>query len=191
MVMAAGRVAVVTGAGSGIGAAIATWSTADGATVIVLDLHLESASETVEAIRSAGGTAEAVACDVSDPQSVQRVFKDIVDRHGRVDILVNNAGLQHVAPIDTYPFEKWQQLIGVLLTGPFLTTQAVLPTMREQKWGRIINISSINGKRGDPGKAAYCAAKHGVIGLTRTAALEAAADGIRSTRSVPATSIRR
>ena len=96
----------------------------------------------------------------------------------RIDILVNNAGLQYVAPIDEYPLEKWNQLLAVLLTGPFLFTQAVLPVMRAQQWGRIINIASINGKRGDAGKAAYCSAKHGVIGLTRTAALETAKDGI-------------
>lgn len=98
--------------------------------------------------------------------------------HGRIDILVNNAGLQHVAPIEEFPLEKWNLLLAVLLTGPFLFTQAVLPAMRAAGWGRIVNISSINGKRGDPGKSAYCAAKHGVIGLTRTVALETAAQGI-------------
>ncbi|MEA2511744.1 MAG: 3-hydroxybutyrate dehydrogenase [Thermomicrobiales bacterium] len=100
--------------------------------------------------------------------------------HGEVwvDILVNNAGVQHVAPIDCYPLEQWNRLLGVLLTGPFLLTQAVLPPMRRHAWGRIINIASVNGKRGDPGKAAYCSAKHGLIGLTRVAALETATDGI-------------
>ena len=81
-------------------------------------------------------------------------------------------------PLDTYPLAQWQRLLDVHLTGPFLLTQAVLPAMRNQKWGRIINISSVNGKRGDPGKVAYCSAKHGLIGLTRVAALETATDGI-------------
>ena len=172
------RVAVVTGAGSGIGAAIALGLAADGHRVVVTDLDRARAEETVAAIAAAGGEAEAAICDVSDPRSVQSAFADLTTRLGGIDVLVNNAGLQHVAPIDTYPLEQWQRLLGVLLTGPFLTIQAVLPAMRARKWGRIVNIASINGKRGDPGKAAYCAAKHGVIGLTRTAALETAADGI-------------
>ncbi len=108
----------------------------------------------------------------------RRSSTGLLESHGRVDVLVNNAGLQHVAPIERYPLEQWNRLLGVLLTGPFLLTQAVLPPMRRQAWGRIINIASVNGKRGDPGKAAYCSAKHGLIGLTRVAALETATDGI-------------
>ena len=173
-----GRTAIVTGAGSGIGAAIALDLAAAGAHVIVQDLRLDAARETVEAIRAAGGSADASEGDVTDPDSINRTVDQAVAHAGTIDILVNNAGLQYVAPIDDYPLAKWNQLIAVLLTGPFLFTQAVLPAMRARKWGRIINIASINGKRGDPGKAAYCSAKHGVIGLTRTAALETATDGI-------------
>ena len=173
-----GRTAIVTGAGSGIGAAIALELAAAGAHVVVQDLRLDSARETVDAIRAAGGSADASEGDVTSPDSIKRTVDQALAQSGTIDILVNNAGLQYVAPIDDYPLDKWQQLIGVLLTGPFLFTQAVLPAMRARKWGRIINIASINGKRGDAGKAAYCSAKHGVIGLTRTAALETAADGI-------------
>jgi 3-hydroxybutyrate dehydrogenase len=115
---------------------------------------------------------------VSNPDDVATIVAGLLESHGRVDILVNNAGVQYVAPIERYPLEQWDRLLGVLLTGPFLFTQAVLPAMRRQGWGRIINIASVNGKRGDPGKSAYCAAKHGVIGLTRVAALETATDGI-------------
>jgi 3-hydroxybutyrate dehydrogenase len=104
---------------------------------------------------------------------------------GRVDILINNAGIQHVAPIDTYPLDQWNRLIGVLLTAPFQLTQAVLPSMRRYGWGRIINIASINGKRGEAGKSAYCSAKHGVIGLTRVTALETAPDGITANAICP------
>jgi 3-hydroxybutyrate dehydrogenase len=172
------RVAVVTGAGSGIGAAIAVGLAEDGHLVVVTDLTEASARQTVDGISASGSKAEAVALDVTDPAAIRSTIEAILSRHGRIDVLVNNAGLQHVEPIDTYPLEKWNQLLAVLLTGPFLMTQAVLPGMREREWGRIVNISSINGKRGDPGKAAYCSAKHGVIGLTRTAALETAADGI-------------
>jgi 3-hydroxybutyrate dehydrogenase len=173
-----GRTAIVTGAGSGIGAAIAGELAAAGAHVVVQDIRKTAAVETVSTIQDAGGSANASEGDVANPEHIRRTVAETLADRGRLDILVNNAGLQHVAPIDEYPLETWNHLLAVLLTGPFLFTQAVLPAMRAQKWGRIINISSINGKRGDPGKAAYCSAKHGLIGLTRTAALETAADGI-------------
>lgn len=179
------RVALVTGAGSGIGAAIATELAATGHCVIVHDITAERANTTVEAIASSGGNAEAIGGDVTDPEQIALCVQQGLDRHGRIDILVNNAGLQHVAPIDEYPLEKWNQLLTVLLTAPFLFTQAVLPGMRANNWGRIVNISSINGKRGDPGKSAYCSAKHGVIGLTRTTALEVALDGITANAVCP------
>jgi 3-hydroxybutyrate dehydrogenase len=174
----ADRTAIVTGAGSGIGAAIASELARAGAHVVVQDLRLDAARSTVEAIRSAGGSADASEGDVTQPDQIRRTVDETVASRGRIDILVNNAGLQFVSPIDDYPLEKWNQLIAVLLTGPFLFIQAVLPAMRAQKHGRIINISSINGKRGEPGKAAYCSAKHGLIGLTRVASLETATDGI-------------
>jgi len=174
----ADRTAIVTGAGSGIGAAIASELARAGAHVVVQDLRLEAAKATVEVILAAGGSAVASEGDVTQPDQIRKTVDETVANRGRIDILVNNAGLQFVSPIDEYPLDKWNQLIAVLLTGPFLFIQAVLPAMRAQKWGRIINISSINGKRGEPGKAAYCSAKHGVIGLTRTAAMEAASDGI-------------
>jgi 3-hydroxybutyrate dehydrogenase len=173
-----GRTAIVTGAGSGIGAAIASELARAGTHVVVQDLRLDAAKATVEAIRDAGGSADASEGDVTQPDQIRRTVEEMVANRGRIDILVNNAGLQYVSSIDDYPLEKWNQLIAVLLTGPFLFTQAVLPAMRAQRHGRIINIASINGKRGEPGKAAYCSAKHGVIGLTRTVAMETAKDGI-------------
>jgi 3-hydroxybutyrate dehydrogenase len=173
-----GRIAIVTGAGSGIGAAIALELAHAGAHVVAQDLRIEAANETVAAIQEAGGSAQSSQGDVTRPDQIRRTVDETVAAWDRVDILVNNAGLQYVAPIDEYPLEKWNQLLAVLLTGPFLFTQAVLPAMRAQQWGRIVNIASINGKRGDAGKAAYCSAKHGVIGLTRTVALETARDGI-------------
>jgi 3-hydroxybutyrate dehydrogenase len=173
-----GRTALVTGAGSGIGAAIAEELARAGAFVMVQDLRRESAQEVAEHIQAAVGAAEATGGDISNPGDVHSIVDALLRSHGQVDILINNAGVQHVAPLDTYPLEQWQRLLNVHLTGPFLLTQAVLPSMRRQRWGRIINISSVNGKRGDPGKVAYCSAKHGVIGLTRVAALETAMDGI-------------
>jgi 3-hydroxybutyrate dehydrogenase len=131
-----------------------------------------------ERIQAASGAAEAVGGDLSDPDEVRSLVDALSRSQGQVDILVNNAGVQHVAPLETYPLEQWHRLLGVLLTAPFLLTQAVLPAMRAQQWGRIINIASVNGKRGDAGKVAYCSAKHGLIGLTRVAALETATAGI-------------
>lgn len=173
-----GRTALVTGAGSGIGAAISAELAEAGAFVLVQDLRMHPANAVVERVRAAGGAAEAAGGDISNPDDVRAIVDGLLRSHDRVDILVNNAGLQHVAPIDRFPLEEWQRLLGVLLTGPFLLTQAVLPVMRQRGWGRIINIASINGKRGEAGKAAYCSAKHGLIGLTRVAALETATDGI-------------
>jgi 3-hydroxybutyrate dehydrogenase len=166
------RTAIVTGGGSGIGAAIAKELGCAGAHVVVQDLVPDAGALIAEDIRAAGGTAGSVGGDVSNPDDVSTMVAD------RVDILVNNAGVQHVAPVEEFPLEQWNRLIGVMLTGAFLLTRAVVPEMRRNGWGRIINISSVNGKRGDPGKAAYCSAKHGLIGLTRVVALETATDGI-------------
>src|SRR5687768_14677227 len=138
--MLGGKTAIVTGAGSGIGAAIARGLAEAGAHVVVQDLRLEGAEVTVAAIRAAGGSADASEGDVTQSDQIRRTVEEALAANGRIDILVNNAGLQHVAPIDEYPLEKWNQLLAVLLTGPFLFTQAVLPAMRTQKWGRIIKI---------------------------------------------------
>jgi 3-hydroxybutyrate dehydrogenase len=173
-----GKTAIVTGAGSGIGAAIAEELARSGAYVLAQDLNGVSAGAVADRIRASGGAAGSIAGDAGNPADVRATVQALLRSHGRIDILVNNAGLQYIAPIDEYPLEQWNRLLNVLLTAPFLWTQAVLPAMRKQKWGRIINISSVNGKRGDQGKVAYCSAKHGVIGLTRTAALETATDGI-------------
>jgi 3-hydroxybutyrate dehydrogenase len=174
----ADRTALVTGGGSGIGAAIAEELARAGAYVLVQDLQPEAGASVAEGIRAAGGAAGSAGGDVSNPDDVTSIVQDILRSHGHVDILVNNAGVQHVAPIDQFPLEQWNRLLGVMLTGAFLLIQAALPEMRRNGWGRVINISSVNGKRGDPGKAAYCSAKHGLIGLTRVAALETATDGI-------------
>jgi 3-hydroxybutyrate dehydrogenase len=175
----------VTGGGGGIGAATAKELARAGAFVLVQDLRLEPAEAVAAEIRSAGGDASAVSGDISNPADVRAIVDGLLASHGRVDILVNNAGIQYVSPLDDYPLEQWNRLLGVLLTGPFLLTKAVLPAMRAQQWGRIVNISSINGKRGEAGKAAYCSAKHGLIGLTRVTALETGTDGITANAICP------
>ncbi len=115
---------------------------------------------------------------MSKPEDVQRLAHETIEAEGRVDILVNNAGIQHVAPIIEFAEEKWRLIIEIMLTAPFLLTKAVLPNMYEHKWGRIINIASVHSLRASPYKAAYVTAKHGMLGLTRVTALEAAEHGV-------------
>ena len=150
----AGRAALVTGAASGIGRAIATRLAAEGAHVVTTDR-----------------SGSALDADLTDRAAVDRV----VERAGPVDILVNNAGLQHVSPLEEFPDERWDTILAVMLTAPFLLTKAVLPGMYDRGWGRVINIASVHGLVASPFKAAYVCAKHGLLGLTKTVALEAAA----------------
>lgn len=180
-----GRTALVTGAGSGIGRAVARALGAAGAAVLAADLSGEAAERTAAEIAAAGGQAAPVAGDISDPAAVERMVAEAVGRFGGIGILVNNAGLQHVAPIEEFPVERWNRLISVMLTGPFLATRAALPHMRRAGWGRIINVASIHGKYASPFKAAYVSAKHGLIGLTRSTAVETATAGITANAICP------
>ena len=116
--------------------------------------------------------------DVTSEEDIIQLIKQAKDKYGRIDIFINNAGLQHVAPIEEFPTEKFELMIKIMLTAPFIAIKNVLPIMKEQGFGRIINISSINGLIGFANKAAYNSAKHGVIGLTKVAALESASSGI-------------
>jgi 3-hydroxybutyrate dehydrogenase len=116
--------------------------------------------------------------DVTSEEDIIQLIKQAKDKYGRIDIFINNAGLQHVAPIEEFPTEKFELMIKIMLTAPFISIKNVLPIMKEQGFGRIINISSINGLIGFANKAAYNSAKHGVIGLTKVAALESASFGI-------------
>lgn len=137
--------------------------------------------EQVAAEIRAGFETEAigVACDVSDGESIARAFSSVVESFGRgVDILVNNAGIAESALLTKTSDELWQRIISVNLTGTFLCTRAALPAMIERRWGRVINIASVAGKTGAPYVSAYCASKHGVLGLTRSAALEVALKGV-------------
>lgn len=168
-----GRVAVVTGAGSGIGRAIAEALAADGMLVVCADLRRDTAEAVAESI---GGVP--VQADVSSAQACRALIEDTVARDGRVDVLVNNAGLQHVAPVDEFPVDTWEHMLRVMLFGPFHLTRAALPHMYGQGWGRIVNIASVHALVASPNKSAYVAAKHGLLGLTRTAALEAARRGV-------------
>jgi 3-hydroxybutyrate dehydrogenase len=179
------RAAVVTGAGSGIGRAIAHALAARGAAVCIGDINLEAARTVASEIERANGRALAVRADISQRAQVQTLINETTRAFGRLDILVNNAGLQFIAPIHEYPEEKWDQLIGIMLTGTFLCTKYALPHMIARKWGRVVNISSIHGLVASPYKSAYISAKHGIIGFTRTLALEVAEHGITANAICP------
>jgi NAD(P)-dependent dehydrogenase (short-subunit alcohol dehydrogenase family) len=167
----AGKTAVVTGAGRGIGASIAQALAMEGAGVALIGRNaarLETQAKTIS-----GDTLVAPA-DITDPDSVQAAFSKIRERFSRIDILVNNAGQAESAPFTKTDFALWQRMLAVNLTGTFLCTHAVFEAMRKQDYGRIISVASTAGLIGYGYVSAYCAAKHGVIGLTRSLALEAA-----------------
>jgi 3-hydroxybutyrate dehydrogenase len=180
-----GRVAIVTGAGSGIGKAIAEALAREGVAVVVNDIDTESGMAVTQGIIGSGGEAVFHFGDVSQVNDVVGLIRMTIDRYTRLDILVNNAGLQHIAPLPEFTEEKWNQLIGVMLTGPFLTTKYAFPHMMAQRKGRIINISSTQGLVSAEFKAAYVSAKHGVLGLTKVTALEGAPHNITAVAVCP------
>ena len=172
--MLSNKTAIVTGAGSGIGKAIAAHLAKHGAQVVVADLNQAAAQESADEISSQNGISLAVDCDVANEQSVKEMVQKTVENFGSVEILINNAGLQFISKIEDFPLEKWNQLISVMLTGTFLCTKACVPYMKKAKWGRIVNISSAHGKTPSPWKCAYVSAKHGIIGFTKVMACELA-----------------
>jgi len=164
------KLALITGGGRGIGRAIAMLFAQHGARVAVAARTREQVDSVAQEI---GSSARALVCDVSSPESVTQMFADI-----RPDILVNNAGIAESAPFVNTSDELWQRHLAINLSGTFYCTRAALPAMLEQRWGRIINIASIAAKAGAPYIAAYAASKHGVLGLTRSVALEVASSGV-------------
>jgi 3-hydroxybutyrate dehydrogenase len=162
---------LITGAASGIGAGMAAELARSGHHVILADVEGKAAMAVATSIRSAGGSAESVAMDVTSAQSIAAALGSLTKP---VDVLVNNAGLQHVAPLEGFPMEKWSLLIEVMLTGVARLTRAVLPGMRERRYGRVVNMGSIHSLVGSPFKSAYVAAKHGLVGFTKVIALETA-----------------
>ena len=169
-------VIIITGAAGGIGLAVARTFLSAGYTVVVLDIEQDRVDTAIAAL--GGSRVTGYACDVTDEQNIQNILNAVYDRYGRIDVLVNNAGLQHVAPVEQFPTEKFRQMLDVMLTAPFIAIKHVLPYMKKKGFGRIINMASINGLVGFAGKAAYNSAKHGLIGLTKVAALEGAGHGI-------------
>jgi 3-hydroxybutyrate dehydrogenase len=163
------RSVLVTGAGSGIGAGVSEYLARSGHHLVVTDLDEAAAHGTAEGILADGGSAEAHALDVGSQASVEAVLASL----GRpVEVLVNNAGLQHVAPLEDFPMEKWELLVQVMLVGAARLTRAMLPGMRAAGFGRIVNIGSIHSLVASRYKSAYVAAKHGLLGLSKVVALE-------------------
>jgi 3-hydroxybutyrate dehydrogenase len=174
------RIALITGGGRGIGRAIALAFAREGATVAIAARTLEQVERVAREIASQfHRDTFPVVCDVSDVASVENAFAAVNENFGRgCDVLVNNAGVAESAPIVKTDDELWQKHLSINLNGTFYCTRAALPQMIERGWGRIINVASIAGKTGAPYIAAYSASKHGVVGLTRSAALELATKGI-------------
>ena len=173
--MLTGKTALITGGGRGIGRAIAVAFAREGARIAVAARTAEQVEQVATEI---GNEAIALVCDVADPESVARAFSEMRERLGDADILVNNAGIAESATVVNTTDELWHRHLSINLSGTFYCTRAALPAMLKKRWGRIINIASIAGKTGAPYIAAYSASKHGVLGLTRSIALEVATTGI-------------
>jgi 3-oxoacyl-[acyl-carrier protein] reductase len=178
--MLSGKVALITGSARGLGKASALKLAGAGATVIINDIpqNAESAAATVDEFRLGDLNAEAALADVSDEAQVDALIAGILERHGRLDILVNNAGINRDSTIKRAASADWDLVTGINLRGPFLCTRAAIEPMREQGWGRIINVASVVGKTGVPGTSYYAAAKGGLIALTKAVASEVARRGI-------------
>jgi 2-keto-3-deoxy-L-fuconate dehydrogenase len=181
-----GKVAAVTGAGSGIGRAIASLFGKQGACVVVLDLAEPAGLATVEAIRSAGGTADALACDVVNAQQVAGVFEGIERTHGRLDILVNNAGIAHVGTIEQTTEDDFDRLYRVNVKGVFLCSKAAVPIMVRQGGGVILNLASIAALVGIPERFAYSMTKGAVHTMTKSIAIDYVKQHIRCNCICPA-----
>lgn len=172
------KVAIITGSASGIGLEIGKSFAQNGSKVILTDLNEDGVKEVAEDLRQLGFDAMGLKADVTREDDIKNMITTAEKEYGRLDILINNAGLQHVSPIEEFPTEKFEMLVKIMLTAPFIAIKHALPIMKKQGFGRIINMASINGLVGFAGKAAYNSAKHGVIGLTKVAALEAAPFGV-------------
>ena len=168
------RTAIVTGAASGIGRAVADRLIADGMNVLAVDLKPDP-----------DGPGIPFQADLTDAQANEAAVNEALNRFGRIDVVVANAGIQHVAPIEEFPVERWQTIVSLLLTSPFLLAKYSWPALKDSGAGRFVAIASVHGLVASPFKAAYVSAKHGVLGLVKTLALEGAGDGITATAVCP------
>jgi len=169
-----GRVAVVTGAASGIGKEVALRLAAEGGIPVIADLNLDAANATAKEIKAKGGDSFAVAMNVTDEAEVETGIADTMAKYGKIDILVSNAGIQIVKPLVDFPFADWKKLLSIHLDGAFLTTKACLKHMYAAKYGRVVYMGSVHSKEASKLKAPYVTAKHGLIGLSKVLAKEGA-----------------
>lgn len=178
--MLQGKTALVTGSTSGIGLGVAQALAKDGANIIINGLGNAGEIEKIRASIETDYKVKALyhGADMTRPDQIRDMCAKGVEAFGAIDILVNNAGIQYVAPIDEFPEEKWDAIIAINLTSAFHTTKACLPGMKKKGWGRIINIASAHGLVASPFKSAYVSAKHGIVGMTKTVALEVATEHI-------------
>ncbi|MGB6117496.1 MAG: 3-hydroxybutyrate dehydrogenase [Mesorhizobium sp.] len=174
------RVAIITGSNSGIGLETARRLAVSGFSVVLNSFtdRAEDHELAAELARETGQTVVYRKADMADGDACRELVAWAGREYGSVDVLVNNAGIQHVAPVDEFPVEQWNRIIAINLTAAFHTTAVALPMMRRKGWGRIVNIASAHGLRASVNKSAYVAAKHGIVGLTKTVALETAGQGI-------------
>jgi 3-hydroxybutyrate dehydrogenase len=172
------KVVFITGAARGIGFEIGKTFAENKYIVVLSDLDEIAVEEAARSLRNVGMEAIGLKCDVTKEAQLKHALETTVEQYGRLDVLVNNAGMQHVAAIEDFPIEKYELLLSIMLTASFTSIKHVFPIMKKQQYGRIMNMASINGLVGFAGKAAYNSAKHGVIGLTKVAALEGAEYGI-------------
>ena len=182
-----GKSAVITGSTSGIGQGIAEAFAREGANIMLNGFGDKAAIDALRARleKESGAIVDYDGADMSKPAEIEAMMKRAVERFGAVDILVNNAGIQHVAPVDEFPPDRWDAVIAINLTSAFHCTRLALPGMKKKRWGRIINIASAHGLVASPNKSAYVAAKHGIVGFTKTVALEVAELGITANSICP------
>ena len=179
------KVSLITGAASGMGRAMAMGFANEGSHVVIADLNLEGANAVVDEIKQAGGSASAAALNVADPEQSKALVQAIVAEHGTVDILVNNAGIGLIKSIEDTSPQEWDRIFNVNVKGLFFLTQAVCEPMRQQGSGKIINMASIAGRRGEALVAAYCASKATVISITQSVALAMAPHGVNVNALAP------
>ena len=175
-----GKTALVTGSTSGIGLAIVHGLAGAGADIVLNGLTTPAEAEMLcESLAAKYGVKVAFEdCDLRKPDQIEAMIRNVAAEHGGVDILVNNAGIQHVSPVTSFPVDKWDDMLAVNLSASFHTMRLAIPGMVEKGWGRIVNIASISGLRARANKPAYVATKHGLVGLTKSVALELASTGV-------------
>jgi len=185
--MVKGKTALVTGSTSGIGLGIATRLAAEGANIVLNGFGDAAQIEALRKDLAAKNGVQVVydGADMTKPDAIAAMMKKAIDRFGAIDILVNNAGVQHVAPVDEFPVDKWDLIIALNLSSAFHTTRLALPAMKQRRWGRIVNIGSAHALVASAFKSAYVSAKHGLAGFTKTVALEVAQQGITANAICP------